>query len=42
MVYSRGGQLDQFREPHIRRQQSARGMKVPDMGYSTWKICDNN
>jgi hypothetical protein len=27
----RGGQLDQFREPHFRWQQSARAMKVLDM-----------
>jgi hypothetical protein len=40
-VQTRGGQLDQFREPHFRRQQSARAMKLADMNY-IWKTCDNN
>jgi hypothetical protein len=40
--YSRAGQLDQFRELHIMRQQSARAMKVPDMNNSIWRICDSN
>jgi hypothetical protein len=41
-VHDRGNQLKQFREPHIGRRQSARAMKVPDMSYSIWTICDNN
>jgi hypothetical protein len=40
--YSRDDQLHQFREPQIRRQQSARAITVPDMNYNIWKICDNN
>jgi len=42
LVQCRGDQLDQFRESHFRRQRSARAMKVSDMNYSIWTICDNN
>jgi hypothetical protein len=42
MPYNRGGQLDQFQEPHIRRQQSAKAMNVHDMNNRKWEICNNN
>jgi hypothetical protein len=41
-TYKTGGQLDQFQEPHFRRQQSTRAMVVSDMNYIIWKTCDNN
>jgi hypothetical protein len=40
-IYRRGVQRDQLSEPHFRRQQWARAMKVQAMSY-IWKMCDNN